>query len=48
MLWQFDLVCDQAWKKPLVISLQFYGMMIGCVLAGYFTDRYVRKNLLKK
>jgi len=39
MLCQFHLVCDQSWKKPLAISLQFYGTMIGSALAGYIADR---------
>jgi len=46
ILFQFDIVCDQSWKKPFAISLYFYGMMIGCVLAGYTADRYVENSLL--
>jgi len=37
-------VCDESWKKPLAISFQFYGIMCGCAMAGYLTDRYVQKN----
>jgi len=48
LFFQFNIVCDQSWKKPFAISLHFYGMMIGCALAGYITDRYVQNSVNKE
>lgn len=35
---QFDLVCENGWKRPFVVSIFMAGMMAGSTL-GYLSDR---------
>jgi len=35
---QFGMVCDEAWKKPLVTSMYMLGLLIGNVICGITSD----------
>uniref|UniRef100_A0A668B064 Solute carrier family 22 member 21 n=1 Tax=Myripristis murdjan TaxID=586833 RepID=A0A668B064_9TELE len=43
---EWDLVCDDRWKKPLTSSLFFCGVLTGSFISGQFSDRYGRKIVL--
>ncbi|RUS76069.1 hypothetical protein EGW08_016173 [Elysia chlorotica] len=38
----FDLVCDKAWVKPAVTSIQMTGLLVGAVIAGQLGDTWGR------
>ncbi|XP_026183664.1 solute carrier family 22 member 4 isoform X2 [Mastacembelus armatus] len=43
---EWDLVCDDKWKKPLTTSLYFCGVLTGSFISGQLADRYGRKIVL--
>ncbi|CAN9501812.1 unnamed protein product [Ophioblennius macclurei] len=43
---EWDLVCDDSWKKPLTSSLFFCGVLTGSFISGQLSDRYGRKIVL--
>nr|XP_015816929.2 organic cation/carnitine transporter 2 [Nothobranchius furzeri] len=43
---EWNLVCDESWKKPLTTSLFFFGVLTGSFLSGQLSDRYGRKVVL--
>uniref|UniRef100_A0A3B4G6H2 Solute carrier family 22 member 5-like n=1 Tax=Pundamilia nyererei TaxID=303518 RepID=A0A3B4G6H2_9CICH len=43
---EWDLVCDESWKKPLTSSFFFCGVLTGSFISGQLSDRYGRKILL--
>ncbi|XP_049447050.1 solute carrier family 22 member 5-like [Epinephelus fuscoguttatus] len=43
---EWDLVCDDRWKKPLTSSLFFCGVLTGSFISGQLSDRYGRKMVL--
>lgn len=43
---EWDLVCDDSWKKPLTSSVFFCGVLTGSFLSGQLSDRYGRKIVL--
>ncbi|KAM9788587.1 organic cation/carnitine transporter 2 [Neosynchiropus ocellatus] len=43
---EWDLVCDDGWKKPMTSSLFFSGLLIGSLCSGQLSDRYGRKKVL--
>ncbi|XP_033113621.1 organic cation transporter protein-like [Anneissia japonica] len=43
---EFDLVCEDAYLVPLVISLEYIGALVGSLIFGNFSDRYGRKKIL--
>ncbi|XP_068456355.1 organic cation/carnitine transporter 2-like [Clinocottus analis] len=43
---EWDLVCDNRWKKPLTSSLFFCGLLAGSFISGQLSDRYGRKIVL--
>uniref|UniRef100_A0A3Q3X7A1 Major facilitator superfamily (MFS) profile domain-containing protein n=1 Tax=Mola mola TaxID=94237 RepID=A0A3Q3X7A1_MOLML len=40
---EWDLVCDDQWKKPLTSSVFFFGILIGSFISGQLSDRFGRK-----
>ncbi|XP_054610752.1 solute carrier family 22 member 4-like isoform X2 [Dunckerocampus dactyliophorus] len=42
----WDLVCEDQWKKPLTSSLFFCGVLIGSFLSGQLSDRFGRKRVM--
>ncbi|KAL3970756.1 kinesin family member 26 [Sarotherodon galilaeus] len=43
---EWDLVCDESWKKPLTSSFFFCGVLTGSFISGQLSDRYGRKIVL--
>ncbi|XP_061926082.1 solute carrier family 22 member 4-like [Entelurus aequoreus] len=43
---EFDLVCDQKWKKPFTTTIFFVGILIGSFFAGQLSDKCGRKPIL--
>ncbi|KAM9847313.1 organic cation/carnitine transporter 2-like [Aulostomus maculatus] len=43
---EWNLVCDNRWKKPLTSSLYFFGVLIGSFISGQLADSYGRKIVL--
>uniref|UniRef100_A0A8C2ZR70 Solute carrier family 22 member 21 n=1 Tax=Cyclopterus lumpus TaxID=8103 RepID=A0A8C2ZR70_CYCLU len=43
---EWDLVCDNRWKKPLTSSVFFCGVLAGSFISGQLSDRYGRKIVL--
>uniref|UniRef100_A0A3Q3WZ60 Uncharacterized protein n=1 Tax=Mola mola TaxID=94237 RepID=A0A3Q3WZ60_MOLML len=41
---EWDLVCDDQWKKPLTSSVFFFGILIGSFISGQLSDRSWRKD----
>ena len=42
----FELLCDQAYKVPLVESIFFIGVLLGAPAFGYAADYFGRKKAL--
>ncbi|XP_075887157.1 organic cation/carnitine transporter 2-like [Nelusetta ayraudi] len=42
---EFNLVCDNEWKKPLTSLVYFLGGLCGCLLSGPISDRFGRKSV---
>jgi MFS family permease len=45
-LFQFDLVCDDAYKSDLTTTIYFAGVMLGGVVFGILADKYGRKRVV--
>nr|CAB3266155.1 solute carrier family 22 member 4-like [Phallusia mammillata] len=43
---EFDLVCDDAWKRPTIQCIFMIGLMIGSLLGGTLSDRFGRRVVL--
>uniref|UniRef100_A0A3Q3QYB5 Major facilitator superfamily (MFS) profile domain-containing protein n=1 Tax=Monopterus albus TaxID=43700 RepID=A0A3Q3QYB5_MONAL len=43
---EWDLVCDNRWKKPMTSSVFFCGVLTGSFISGQLSDRYGRKIVL--
>uniref|UniRef100_A0A3P8V546 Major facilitator superfamily (MFS) profile domain-containing protein n=1 Tax=Cynoglossus semilaevis TaxID=244447 RepID=A0A3P8V546_CYNSE len=43
---EFNLVCSDQWKQPLVSLLYFVGGLCGCFISGQMADRFGRKPTL--
>uniref|UniRef100_A0A3Q3AYD2 Solute carrier family 22 member 5-like n=1 Tax=Kryptolebias marmoratus TaxID=37003 RepID=A0A3Q3AYD2_KRYMA len=43
---EWNMVCDDSWKKPLTSSFFYFGVLIGSFLSGQISDRYGRKRAL--
>ncbi|KAM6906976.1 organic cation/carnitine transporter 2-like isoform 1-T2 [Xenentodon cancila] len=43
---EWDLVCDESWKKPLTSSFFFCGVLTGSFVFGQLSDRYGRKLVM--
>uniref|UniRef100_A0A087XXS4 Solute carrier family 22 member 21 n=1 Tax=Poecilia formosa TaxID=48698 RepID=A0A087XXS4_POEFO len=43
---EWDLVCDQSWKKPFTSSLFFGGILAGSFVSGQLSDRFGRKMVM--
>ncbi|XP_077448472.1 organic cation/carnitine transporter 2-like [Stigmatopora argus] len=43
---EWDLVCEQKWKKPLTLSIYFGGFLAGSFFSGQLSDRFGRKKVL--
>nr|XP_046266413.1 solute carrier family 22 member 5-like isoform X2 [Scatophagus argus] len=41
---EWDLVCDNKWKKPLTSSLLFCGVFTGSFISGQLSDRYIPES----
>ncbi|KAF7651321.1 hypothetical protein LDENG_00112510, partial [Lucifuga dentata] len=46
VIFQFDLVCSEQWKKPLTSTVFFIGVLSGSFLSGQISDRFGRKPVL--
>ncbi|XP_077448218.1 solute carrier family 22 member 4-like isoform X2 [Stigmatopora argus] len=43
---EFDLVCDNQWKRPFTTTVFFVGILCGSFFAGQLSDKYGRKPIL--
>lgn len=43
---QWDLVCDNKWKVPFASSTLFVGYLVGSLISGQLSDRYLNRNYL--
>ncbi|XP_076805777.1 solute carrier family 22 member 1-like isoform X1 [Clavelina lepadiformis] len=43
---EFGLVCERAWMKPLIQSIQIGGVMAGSLLGGIISDRIGRRRTI--
>ncbi|XP_061557736.1 solute carrier family 22 member 4-like isoform X1 [Phycodurus eques] len=43
---EFDLVCNNQWKKPLTTTIFFVGILAGSFFAGQLSDKFGRKPIL--
>ncbi|KAM3869132.1 organic cation/carnitine transporter 2-like [Diretmus argenteus] len=43
---EWDLVCDDNWKKPMTSSLYFCGVFVGSFISGQLSDRFGRRIVL--
>ncbi|XP_057346524.1 organic cation/carnitine transporter 2 isoform X2 [Manis pentadactyla] len=43
---EWNLVCEDDWKAPLIVSLFFWGVLMGSFISGQLSDRFGRKNVL--
>ncbi|XP_061607233.1 solute carrier family 22 member 4-like isoform X4 [Phyllopteryx taeniolatus] len=43
---EFDLVCNNKWKKPLTTTIFFVGILAGSFFAGQLSDKFGRKPIL--
>ncbi|XP_059506613.1 solute carrier family 22 member 4-like isoform X2 [Stegostoma tigrinum] len=43
---EWDLVCDDDWKGPFVMSVFFMGVLVGSLCCGQLSDRFGRKIVL--
>lgn len=44
---QFDLICDDEWKRTVTNSLFMFGMLVGGVTIGMIGDMYKNKILIE-
>ncbi|XP_078483503.1 organic cation/carnitine transporter 2 isoform X1 [Ciona intestinalis] len=40
---EWDLVCDNAWIRPLMTTLNLFGFLIGSMTSGVISDRFGRR-----
>lgn len=43
---EWDLVCDRQYLGPLSTSLYFTGIMVGCLIFGFLSDKFGRRPIL--
>ncbi|KAM4547365.1 organic cation/carnitine transporter 2-like [Fundulus diaphanus] len=43
---QWNLVCDESWKKPFTSSIYFGGILAGSFVSGQLSDRFGRKIVM--
>ncbi|KAJ8276709.1 hypothetical protein COCON_G00084610 [Conger conger] len=43
---EWDLVCSDAWKVPVITSICFFGILTGSFISGQLSDRFGRKIVL--
>ncbi|KAM4726287.1 uncharacterized protein FYW61_012152 [Anableps anableps] len=43
---EWNLVCDESWKKPFTSSLFFGGILAGSFISGQLSDRFGRKRVM--
>ncbi|XP_061071567.1 organic cation/carnitine transporter 2-like isoform X1 [Conger conger] len=43
---EWDLVCSDAWKVPVITSTCFFGILAGSFISGQLSDRFGRKIVL--
>ncbi|XP_068600168.1 organic cation/carnitine transporter 2-like [Brachionichthys hirsutus] len=43
---EWNLVCDEGWKKPMSSSVVFCGYLLGALVSGQVADRFGRKIVL--
>ncbi|XP_026231690.1 solute carrier family 22 member 4-like [Anabas testudineus] len=43
---EFNLVCNEEWKKPLTSLAYFLGGLCGCFISGQISDRFGRKPVV--
>lgn len=44
-IFQYDLVCSDQWKKPLISTIFFFGVLMGSFLTGQLSDKYWKSLL---
>ncbi|XP_007572641.1 solute carrier family 22 member 4-like [Poecilia formosa] len=43
---EWNLVCDESWKRPLTSSIFFCGVFTGSLISGQLSDRFGRKIVM--